>query len=312
MNPHLNVDFNSREFISRIRTNSLGFRDDEESIHHSEVLLLGDSFAFGWGVQKEEACESLLETLLSRKVLNMGISGYSTVQEYLLLRRHADVVGATGKTAVFLFCENDFMDNAAPIVGMLPSVRKIGREVRFSLPTREAYDAWVAPRERGFLKAFGEVSRVGGLIDYSYQLMSHSTRVKAWNERHETRSAAEGALSPYETFEYLVREIRAFAGRKEMKIAFARIPDFTSLAISTREEEWLSKFRAILWSLSIPLIELDEALSPEDHFARDPHWNARGHSKVARLIEKFLKENGWVRSPENTAASGVASVDSLK
>jgi len=79
--------FHNREFDTRIRVNSAGVRDDEASLRAPEVIVLGDSFAMGWGVQQEESFPELLEQRLGRKVLNTGVPSYGTVRELLLLDR---------------------------------------------------------------------------------------------------------------------------------------------------------------------------------------------------------------------------------
>jgi hypothetical protein len=298
MNPNLDFEFNAKDFQSRIRTNSMGFRDDEESLSDPAVFLLGDSFAFGWGLEKEDACEAVLETQLGAKVLNMGVSGYNTVQEYLLLRRYADALEATGKTAVFLFYENDLMDNTSPLVGMYPAVYKTGRRVGFTKPTVEAYEAWLKPGDEGWLRYIGNRTCVGGAIDFSVGILKHLKKSEGWYRAHKADTSLGRFLDQYEVFEYLVRAIRAFARERNMKIAFVRIPDVESFRDPDREEKWLGKFTTILQTQSVPLLELESILGEEDYFKHDPHWNESGHRKAAVTIVEFLEENGLVLSVE--------------
>jgi lysophospholipase L1-like esterase len=71
-----------------VEINSAGFRDDEYSIEKGDewrIIFLGDSLTFGWGVEKEETFEHLLERALDAKrpteILNFGTGNYNTVQE---------------------------------------------------------------------------------------------------------------------------------------------------------------------------------------------------------------------------------------
>ena len=75
--------------------NSLGFRDREFDIKKSKgqyrILCVGDSFTFGEGVKAQEAYPQVLEKMLQTRyknaeVINAGISGYNTVDEYLYIR----------------------------------------------------------------------------------------------------------------------------------------------------------------------------------------------------------------------------------
>ena len=81
---------------SLYRINSLGFRGREQTFWgHPEtrrVVLLGDSYAFGLGVDQSQTLAAQLESRLqascrSVAVLNLGVPGYHTGQELALAER---------------------------------------------------------------------------------------------------------------------------------------------------------------------------------------------------------------------------------
>lgn len=88
-------NFESKDKLVKI--NSKGFRDHE---YHEEkrentlrIIVLGDSFTFGVGVTLENAYPKQLEKMLNKKsssrpveILNMGVPGYNTYQELILLK----------------------------------------------------------------------------------------------------------------------------------------------------------------------------------------------------------------------------------
>lgn len=83
------------EFDVRIRTNSYGLRGSDPVIPKPpgtlRLLLLGDSFTFGFPVKDEEAFARLAQALLQAQghpveVINGGVSGYATTLHYLSLR----------------------------------------------------------------------------------------------------------------------------------------------------------------------------------------------------------------------------------
>jgi lysophospholipase L1-like esterase len=94
-----------------IKINSLGFRDDEITINKPKntkrIIILGDSFTFGMGVDQKEVFTEVLENLLNEanektqsqsqeinqgkqatyyEVINAGSIGYTLDNEYLLLK----------------------------------------------------------------------------------------------------------------------------------------------------------------------------------------------------------------------------------
>jgi lysophospholipase L1-like esterase len=89
-----NID---REFAgARVVTNSLGLRDfrpPHKSEDKEQILIMGDSFTFGYGVDLEESYPGALEGLLNKdkqdpgyEVINAGVPGYDTVDELELLK----------------------------------------------------------------------------------------------------------------------------------------------------------------------------------------------------------------------------------
>ena len=71
-----------------VRINSDGFRDDEYPLEKRDrwrIVFLGDSLTFGWGVEKDETFEALLERALQAKrpteIINFGAGNYNTEQE---------------------------------------------------------------------------------------------------------------------------------------------------------------------------------------------------------------------------------------
>ncbi|MBI4872459.1 MAG: hypothetical protein HY814_12945 [Candidatus Riflebacteria bacterium] len=95
-------------FSNAYSVNSLGVRDDEESLTSPGVICLGDSHTMGWGVDQQDTFTQLIERKTGLRALNMGVSSYGTVRELLLLKR-ADLSGL--KVLVIQYDDNDLMEN---------------------------------------------------------------------------------------------------------------------------------------------------------------------------------------------------------
>ena len=106
-----------RIFGARVQTNELGFRDNRPRVPAKEpgefrIVVLGDSFTFGPGVEYERLYTSLLRSRLARAhpqvtLVNLAVEGYNIIQyeavlEEVALGLQPDLV------LVAMFPVNDF------------------------------------------------------------------------------------------------------------------------------------------------------------------------------------------------------------
>lgn len=82
-----------KHFEYEVSTNSLGFRDRARTVHKSagvrRVVVLGDSVAWGWGIDADQRFSDRLEARLgpSVEVFNLAVPAYGTDQQWLTLER---------------------------------------------------------------------------------------------------------------------------------------------------------------------------------------------------------------------------------
>ena len=107
MNPG-RFTFSNREFSNVFEVNSAGFRDDEVSLLSPQVVVLGDSYAMGWGIDHGETFATLIEEELGLSVLNTAVSSYGTAREISSLER----VNTTEMDYLIIqYCPNDLAEN---------------------------------------------------------------------------------------------------------------------------------------------------------------------------------------------------------
>jgi hypothetical protein len=97
-----------------VRHNSLGLRERELSdIAPARFLFLGDSFTYGYDAEPNERFSDLLQKALPRYgIVNAGVSGYGTDQQFLLMKRLWNEINP--KYVVLTFCvDNDRDDNTS-------------------------------------------------------------------------------------------------------------------------------------------------------------------------------------------------------
>jgi len=109
--PHLDLRFTQPGTCDvRVRCNSRGLRDREHAFEKPagvrRVVCVGDSYAWGQGVEDAETFASVLERALpAAETINLGVAGYTAVQELLLFE--AEGVRYAPDWTVVLFCDND-------------------------------------------------------------------------------------------------------------------------------------------------------------------------------------------------------------
>ncbi len=95
--------------IYHIRTDSFGW-PGKSSISESNVVVFGDSFAFGHGIDTDKSFANLNSRL---RIKAIGANGYNMVQELILMKKISQQL--MDKMVVwFVYLENDLYDNLMP------------------------------------------------------------------------------------------------------------------------------------------------------------------------------------------------------
>lgn len=110
-------------FRNHLSHNTCGLRGAEIRSDRPalRVVLVGDSYTYGWGTDNEGTIAAQLERTLREdgvdaEVLNLGVGGYSTIQSY---RRLQDFLDFEPDVVVYWFCANDDRDNLNFLAGKL-------------------------------------------------------------------------------------------------------------------------------------------------------------------------------------------------
>lgn len=102
---NLNTQFEN----SHVKTDAQGFRQPIEGVslmEKSDVLVLGPSSAFGWGVEYNETYSFLLQDLAKMSVFNAGQIGFGVEQGHILWKQIRDS-GAKFKFVIISYGVND-------------------------------------------------------------------------------------------------------------------------------------------------------------------------------------------------------------
>jgi hypothetical protein len=278
------------DFAVDVEISSQGFRDREYSVERvvgrKRMLVLGDSFAWGFGVERHEVLWEILEERHPDwEIINTAVSGYGTDQQFLFLehrglRFEPDVV-------LLFFHPNDVDDNNAGSRYGYPKPRFVPTETGIELrnvPVPRLSGPW---RLRRFLLQ----------NSYLYYRLRLARRLLETGAAPVPRRAgfapAAAAASPaksrpdFGVTRELLRRLHARIAARGARL----------VVVSTPSPPWLREALARTFEpLDVPYLALDEALRgrsrSEYKFANDPHWNALGQRIAAEAVEEFLIELG--------------------
>jgi len=119
--PNFSGVYSSPEYFVNVEYNSHGFRDVEHNLENEKkcyrIAFLGDSYIEGIQVDRSELITSVLEKQIASyttrcvEVMNFGISGFGTAQEYLLLE--SEVIKYSPSAVILgLLPGNDIRNNS--------------------------------------------------------------------------------------------------------------------------------------------------------------------------------------------------------
>jgi len=275
LNPNHHFRYRNREFDTDFHINSKGLRDNESSLTAPEVIVLGDSYVMGWGVEEPETISKQLEKVSGLRVLNAGISSYGTARELKLLNQ-LDV--SQLKFVIIPYCMNDIIENRA------------SKKNQYHLPvsSNNAFDSLQA--SHGFVRRY---------FPGKYFLTIGQSFVKhEINKIYPLFKLRLDRLTPFRNEKEHAVEFLDVLSNTDVKWGNAKIivtmmgtyPDLKSNFLKdvqtiSQQEPYKSRFDGRLFTVPI-----EAGLGPGDFFFLDLHIRPSGHKKMAdNLWEEIRK-----------------------
>ncbi|MEO8464111.1 MAG: GDSL-type esterase/lipase family protein [Gammaproteobacteria bacterium] len=107
--PNTTGAIRTQDFVQEYRTDSHGFRNEEPWPEQADIVVIGDSLVFGYGVKLEQAWPQRLAQLLGRNVVNLGLIGAGPQQFLRIYQAVAEPLNPR-LIVVGMFPRNDFWD----------------------------------------------------------------------------------------------------------------------------------------------------------------------------------------------------------
>ena len=269
----------SSEFDVTIRINSHGLRSDreyalEKSPGTQRIVVIGDSFLFGHGVDAAEALPALLESRLDgSEVINLSVTGYGTDQQLLRLqeqgfRWNPDIV------LLGLFEGNIFRNARTEYLGY-PKPRFVQRGGSLELinvPVPEE------PSRPGFLQRTRLWQLFGGR---GADLLEHLGFGEAWPTSRAILTRLRDVCAENGS------ELRVVVLPKDQAVYGSGLRRAVHDRALAKIDRMLEDLDIEHLDLTAPLVDAAAQGQPL-YFPLDGHWTAEAHRVAAREVAEWL------------------------
>jgi hypothetical protein len=279
----------------------------------ADVIMIGDSYTEGWYVSDDETVAYLLQASTQRPVANLGVAGYGTLQESIVLRK--EVPRLKPRVAVWSFFEgNDLYDDetfestmqAAPAGDQETIAHPEGYAHRqgwkhrsFTLNALRRLRRWMEPLIPNKTPYFGYLTQPGHERQTIYFADYAGVPWSDWINGRWQKARATFA------------EAAAYASLQDIKLLFVYVPikyrvyrPYIKVDPDSPVNDWelwqlprlFSEFCSTAKVACIDLTEMfQRAVSNGEmpYAPTDTHWGAAGHQLVAERLELELQQRGW-------------------
>jgi lysophospholipase L1-like esterase len=98
------------DFDVMVQLDATGHRVTPGGSSGPPIVFVGDSIAFGWGVNARDTFVSRVGHALDRRTVNLGVPGYGTDQSYLALLRHRQQSLLNSALVIYVLTANDVFE----------------------------------------------------------------------------------------------------------------------------------------------------------------------------------------------------------
>lgn len=323
LTPNFSGRLKRREFGTEVAINRSAMREREIGPRIPggiRILVLGDSFTFGEGVDASESFSKRLESLLNKgrrtpvvEVVNAGVPGYSTVQEIRLLRRLLPEVRAELVILAF-YVGNDLEGNNLSVnfdqLGLRLEDGKIVEATKKPSSNFARVKVLLAHYSALYRLITRRVHASPTLARYAYQVGLTAAEFQLpFLVRQFAKTSSAEIEARWQDTNALLDEFQDLCALAGCIPSIAIIP----ARLQYDRRRWvavLRKYRldsaaydphafnrrlaALAHKYSIKIVDLLPAFAqhprPESlHYILDGHWNAQGHAVAAQNLALYYR-----------------------
>jgi len=264
--------------IYQITTDAQGWRG-KASIVESDIVVFGDSFAWGYGVDDKD----FFPNLHSRPhIKGIGTIGYNMVQELLWLKDLSSQL--RGKLIVwFVYFGNDLWENLTPhMYGYrMPFVRELNGSGDWEIVSSHiARNRWFFKSPQGGRIYYEKLVELCAPTPFSARAYSAS-RFLLNEGKHVCDSVGSElvVMSIPEKIQFSDRAMKRYL--PPGTDSKSRDPDFPD-----------QQMEKICKELGIPFIAVKKHLNLSHYKEHDCHWNEAGYRRVAEILRMEWNRRG--------------------
>ena len=268
-------EFNNAEFKTVINSKD-GARINPYLNEKPTVIILGDSYAQGWGVNDDETTAAILTKKYALPTLSLGMSSYGTAREVEALRRYLKQNNQHPKYIVIMYCNNDWEENIAYLKNGFTEKTQIDYRKLFefkgspSLMEMPYKNIWA--NVKSFRYGLGMWFKTIPFGD-EYSYIHGPDRSVSINEQMNTfKSVINQNIDLFKSSKIIVTGFYGWAAQDKFSIELSKNP---YLADGSRLEVMQNK------------------LISRDYYQFDGHMNQLGNEDLARNIASLLNNHKY-------------------
>ena len=283
-------------------TNTYGFRgpDWDLSASRKNVVIIGDSFAFGWGVQWEETIGKILEKNLQKtdpdyQVINLAMPGWDIDLIIRSFEVYKDILKPVA--VVYVFCPNDLLGGIKKI-----SATEYDIEYHPQPNDEKIFEAMVARQQPGY-RSWNKFYRSSYLKAYHARVIRRlfSKRIRtslsidkppdghSFNPPIEPPIKSNLNEEQKELALYCLNRLRKDAGNSHLYLIDTSDESILFRKDTADNRRWLLREFSINNKKSVSFIDFESFVrnttdGRKFYLDFDDHWSAAGHAAAADLL----------------------------
>jgi lysophospholipase L1-like esterase len=260
--------FTGKEFTNEYYINNQGLRDDELSLDHPPIIVTGDSFAMGWGVDQKQTFPQNLHQKTGLRVLNAAISSYGTAREMIMLRR---IPTDRLQYLIIQYCGNDYEENLSYFL----------KQNKLHTMNAEKYQKLVEMDNQNKAYFFGK-----------YLLMKINKKI---SEIRQPRKAEQKPINMDDVDLFINAIVQSNLDLKNVQIVVfimnGRIAaDNKAFPAALKERIIRNDYPSYIREMIV--LDFSNILKDEHFYVLDDHMNRDGHVIVADALYQTIAQRG--------------------